>query len=257
MRYTEKIKIFFLLTTLALMFCCGRPAGARSEKALKIGVERNCPPFSYEEEAGGVSGFNVDIAKALCVAMERRCEFFALPFDGLLTELREGRLDLVMDVRATSGYSEYTAFSAPYFHARLVYVGRIPPDRAGGNRPARIGVCAGEGLRRYLEETGVSSRDAVVADEAGNIFAALQRGELDVMLVNSLQAYAFLASGAGGQFGVVGEPLPLEAFSTSHHIGMRKDDRDLGIAVDRSLREIRYNGLFLQINRAWFQYTLY
>ncbi|MDR2744284.1 MAG: ABC transporter substrate-binding protein [Desulfovibrio sp.] len=256
MRYTEKIKFFPFLPILALMLCCSRPVEVRAEKILKIGVEGNCPPFSYEEE-GGLSGFNVEIARALCVAMGRRCEFFAMPRDGLRTELREGRLDLVMDVRATSGCSEYMAFSAPYFHARFIYVGRIPRGRIEENRPVRIGVCAGGGLQRYLEETDALPHGTVVADEAGNIFAALRKGELDVMLVNSLQAYAFLASGAGGQFETVGDPLPLEAFSTSHHIGMRKDDGNLGAAVDRALQEMRYNGLFLQINRAWFSHTLY
>ncbi|MDR3358049.1 MAG: transporter substrate-binding domain-containing protein [Desulfovibrio sp.] len=257
MRYTEKIHFFIFPAAFALMFCCGRPAGVRAEQALKVGVERSCPPFSYTDEAGGFSGFNIDMARALCVAMERRCEFFALPPDGLLAELREDRLDLVMDVPATSDYAEYMDFSAPYFHARFVYVGRIPPDRTEESGPARIGVCAGSDARRYLEETDALPRNTVVAGEAENIFAALRRGELDAMLVNILQAYAFLVSGADGQFEMIGDPLPLGALSTSHRIGTRKNDRDLGAAVDRALREIRYNGIFLRINRAWFPHTLY
>jgi polar amino acid transport system substrate-binding protein len=257
MPYTDKTKFFFFLTALALAFCCGLPARVNAERVLRIGMERNSPPFSYEDEAGNPIGFDADVARALCVAMERRCEFFAMPPDGLRTELREGRLDLVMDVNAASEYSEHMAFSAPYFHARFVYVGRIPADRLEENGPARIGVRAGEGLRRYLEETDTLPRYTVVADEAGNIFAALRRGELDAMLVNSLQAYAFLASEAGRQFEIAGDPLPLEALSTAHHIGMRKDDGSLGAAVDGALREIRYNGMFLQINRAWFPHTLY
>jgi ABC-type amino acid transport substrate-binding protein len=257
MRSAGKIKFFFFLTALALAFCCCSPAGVRAEKALKIGMERNWPPFSHEDGEGNLSGFNIDIARALCVAMERRCEFFALPLESMPTELREGRLDLVMDARAASGSSGHMAFSAPYFHARFVYVGKIPVDRIEENRPARIGVHAGGALQRYLEETGSLSHNTVVADEMGNLFAALRKNDLDVMLVNSLQAYAFLFSGAGGRFGIVGEPLPLEALSTSHHIGMRKDDRDLVAAVNMALREIRYNGLFLQINRVWFPYTLY
>ncbi|MDR1659564.1 MAG: transporter substrate-binding domain-containing protein [Desulfovibrio sp.] len=256
MRYAEKIKNFFFLTAFALVLCCCSPAGAHAEKTLKIGMERNWPPFSHEDGEGNLSGFNVDIAKALCVAMERRCEFFAMPLDVLQTELRGGRLDLVMDACAASGSSEYMVFSAPYFHARFVYVGEIPVDRIEEKRPARIGVHAGGALQRYLEETN-TSRNTVVADEMGNIFTALQRHELDVMLVNSLQAYAFLASGTGGQFGIAGEPLPLEALSTSHHIGMRKDAPDIVAAVNRALQEIRYNGMFLQINRVWFPHTLY
>ncbi|MDR2054466.1 MAG: ABC transporter substrate-binding protein [Desulfovibrio sp.] len=256
MRHTEKTIFFSFLSAIVLAFFCIRPAAAHAEKALKIGLERNCPPFSYEGE-GGLSGFNVDMARALCVAMKRRCEFFAMPPDGLQTELREGGLDLVMDARAITGRSEDMAFSAPYFHARFVYVGKIPVDRIEESRPARIGVRAGGALQRYLEETGAPSRNTLVADEMGNIFAALRRDELDVMLVNSLQAYAFLVSGTGRRFEVVGEPLPLDALSTSHHIGMRKDDRDLGAALDRALQKMRYNGLFFQINRAWFSHTLY
>ena len=50
--------------------------GAQSAIAevLRMGVEGAYPPFSQKEANGTLSGFDIDIALAICAELERECE---------------------------------------------------------------------------------------------------------------------------------------------------------------------------------------
>ncbi len=47
---------------------------AQAQDTLRIGVEGAYPPFSETNSSGEVVGFDIDIANALCEAMNRQCE---------------------------------------------------------------------------------------------------------------------------------------------------------------------------------------
>ncbi|WP_460602370.1 transporter substrate-binding domain-containing protein, partial [Escherichia coli] len=50
-------------------------ANAEEPLKLKIGTEGAYPPFNFINPDGTLSGFDVDIAKALCEEMKAECEF--------------------------------------------------------------------------------------------------------------------------------------------------------------------------------------
>jgi len=60
-----------LVVTLALL--CALP-GQAAEKGLRVAVLNHSPPMSYTDEAGVLTGFNVEIMYALCEAMGVKCE---------------------------------------------------------------------------------------------------------------------------------------------------------------------------------------
>lgn len=59
------------ITAAALAALAG---GAFAQDSLRIGVEGAYPPFSFKEADGSLSGFDIEIAEALCAQMQRECE---------------------------------------------------------------------------------------------------------------------------------------------------------------------------------------
>src|SRR5262249_51989254 len=62
----------------------------------RIGVEADHPPFSFNAAGGTLTGFDVEIARALCAAMQARCEFVQQRWTMLLAGLISGRYDAAL-----------------------------------------------------------------------------------------------------------------------------------------------------------------
>ena len=60
---------------LVLLMALGVIAGVQAKewKSVRIGIEGAYPPFSRTEANGDLTGFDVDIAKALCEQMQVKC----------------------------------------------------------------------------------------------------------------------------------------------------------------------------------------
>ena len=58
-------------TFLAIVAAVAVTSPAIAADPLRIGVEGAYPPFSYVEADGTLAGFDIDIANALCAAMDR------------------------------------------------------------------------------------------------------------------------------------------------------------------------------------------
>ena len=60
---------------------------AKEWKSVRIGIEGSYPPFSRTEANGDVTGFDVDMAKALCVEMKVECTIVKQDWDGMIPGL--------------------------------------------------------------------------------------------------------------------------------------------------------------------------
>lgn len=72
------------------------PAQAKEWKEIKIATEGAYPPFNFVAADGSLQGLDVDIAKALCAAMEAKCEIVANDWDGMIPGLQANKFDAVI-----------------------------------------------------------------------------------------------------------------------------------------------------------------
>ncbi|MDR3362796.1 MAG: transporter substrate-binding domain-containing protein [Desulfovibrio sp.] len=248
-------RIFFICLALCCIFN-GWPAPAAAlERQLKIGVERNYPPFSFMNKNNTLEGFSLEIAQAICEAVERNCVFVLQPLDVLQDSLKKGEIDVVMNVRALESMSEYARFSRPYVRTRSVYIGR--PSAMRLNRPARIGVRK-DGMHYYYLTAGEKPSATVFVKNGTNaLLDDLVKGNVDMVLTNGLHAWYFLCSDEGREFDTLGPPLPPEATDANLRAAVRKNESALVEKLDKAIHDIYFNGVLLRINRKYFPYTLY
>jgi len=84
-------------------------------KVLKVGMSGNQPPMNTVNREGGLMGFDVDLAKAMALAMQVQLEIKTMPFGELMTALEEDKVDMVISGMAiTPERTELASFVGPY-----------------------------------------------------------------------------------------------------------------------------------------------
>ena len=90
-----------------------------------VAMEGNWAPWTYEDEDGNLTGFEVDVAKAVAEKLGVEAEFVTGEWDGLLAGVQNGRYDLMCN---GVGYTEERAqayyYSDFYAFNRTVLVVR-------------------------------------------------------------------------------------------------------------------------------------
>lgn len=245
---------------LLLTLCLATPV--RAEEAappLKVGLEDYYPPFALTDEEGRHSGFDHDIAEALCKAMQRSCEMVILPFDALLDAMRQGQLDLLVGGRAPSAdRRQHMDFSDSYYRSRSIYIGRpgTVEISAEGLRGKKIGSQMDTTQARFLQSQW-GNVAVVVLDSYEGVLDKLCAGELDAVLVDGLPGYAFLKSERGHPFDILTDPLSPDTLLSAAHIAVRKGDDALREAVNKAIIQIRMNGDYDRVTRKYFVFSIY
>lgn len=75
------------------------------------------PPFNFMDQSGRLSGFHIDLARAICqeLGLEARCQIQALPYDQLTTALEAGQGEAVLaGIAVTPELRARFNFTRPY-----------------------------------------------------------------------------------------------------------------------------------------------
>ena len=158
----------------------GAPAGL---SRLRFLTTLDFPPFSYLDSANHLTGFNVDLARALCDVLEiaDRCQIQAMPWEELRDSLGNGQGEAVIaGVAATETARQTMIFSRPYLRmaARFVANKKTPlaAPQSGGFGKQVIGVAAGSSHEKMLRAFFPKAVTASVAN-AGGASQAAARGK--------------------------------------------------------------------------------
>src|SRR5690606_5491196 len=81
-----------LLAVLAVAGCGG---GGSDENTLRVGTEGTYSPFSFQGTDGELTGYDVEIARAVGEKLGKQVEFVQTPWDAIFAGLESGRFDLV------------------------------------------------------------------------------------------------------------------------------------------------------------------
>lgn len=226
---------------------------------LRIGVEDDYPPFAFYDEDGRHTGFDHNIAEALCHAMDRPCVFVIKPLDELLEEIAKSRIDiLVAGLAVTPERKAFMDFSDSYFRSRSIYVARpgqisISKEGLAGKK---IATQAHTIQAQYLQEHWGNVAE-IVLDSFEGMLKKLEKGEVDVVLMDGLPGYEFLKTEAGSKFEMLDDPLPPDALMSQSHMAIVRGRDDIRQTVNAALTTIRLNGEYDAINRKYFPFSVH
>src|SRR5215510_14522360 len=61
--------------------------------AIRFLTDSDYPPFNYYDEENALTGFNIDIARAICLELAAACDIQVRPWQELLPALQRGETD--------------------------------------------------------------------------------------------------------------------------------------------------------------------
>jgi len=267
MKNTKRLLLLLaVLTAAILLAACGsketsneaaasseskeQNAWQRIEEAGKIvvGTEGLYYPITYHDETTKeLTGYDVEVARALGEKLGLEVEFKEMEFDGLLPALRNGQIDIAAnDFAITDERKEKFDFTIPVKHSYGSAIVR-ESDNSGIEsvedlKGKKVGGSATSNYSKFAQEQGA---EVIVYTGSDTVLPEIVNGRVDatlndyLVLMRSLEQYdkPGLKLAEGVKF----------SFSSSA-IVMPKDSPELKEKLDAALEELLADGTLKEIS---------
>ncbi len=226
--------------------------------AIKFLTDSDFPPFNYFDEDNVLTGFNVDIARAICLELNAACDIQVRPWADLIPALTKGEADAVIASHAPSPQLlKQVELSKPYYFTPARFAAKrdlqaieITPEGLEGRK---IGVAKHTAHEAYLRaffrdssirtfETPELARDALIV------------GTVDLLFDDGI-SLAFWLNGTASKAccelrgGPFAEP---KYFGDGVGIAVKRDDLQLKGMIDQALHSLRQSGRYEELLLRYF-----
>ena len=226
--------------------------------AIRFLTDSDYPPFNYLDEDNVLTGFNVDVARAVCLELSAACDIQVRAWPELLPALRRGEADAVIASHAVTGTAlKWVDFTDRYYHPAARFAGKRSTGRLDvtpeGLEGKKIAVTKGTAHEAYLR---AFFRDSVIGAFESHELArdALITGAVDLLFDDGVSLVFWLngtASRACCEFkgGPFGEP---KYFGDGVGIAVGREDVQLRMLINGALRRLRESGRFEELLLRYF-----
>lgn len=176
----------------AVCVLCATPVFAQEAKTreapLVIGTELDYPPYSFLDENGKATGYNVELTEAIAGVMNLDVEIRIGPWAEIRRALETGAIDAVSGMFYSVARDKVVDFSPPYtiiHHAIFVRRDAAAIETEEDLRGRDIIVMRGDIMHDYVVENGLSDNPVLVDTQAGAL-RLLASGKHDCALLAKL-----------------------------------------------------------------------
>jgi len=239
------------MSALVLTACGnnGTQADKSDEKVLKIATEGTYAPFSYHDEKGDLTGYDVEVAKAVAQKIGYKAEFVEAPWDAMLAAFDAGKVDVVFNqVGITAEREEKYLFSTPYTMSHMVVVTNTDNKDIKG-----LADLDGKKAAQSLTSNyGKTAEDAGATLVSVNGFAQaadlLASNQADVTLNDDVAYLDYMKQQPNA---------PLKVVETAKEgvpsaVLIHKDDKELQGKINQALKELSEDGTLAKISEEFF-----
>lgn len=244
-----------LVTVLALGLGLAATLPAAAQDKIRIGTEAAYKPFAWVLPSGELTGFDIDVTKALCTQMGAECEIINQSFDGLIPALKAKKIDaIIASMTITDDRLKAIDFAGPYYTVPAMFIAAKDSGlevSESGLDGKYVGVQRGTTMANYIKEKfpGASIQLYDTSDAANLDLAS---GRVDLVFADSVVLQDFLSTPDGANFAMVGAPVEdPDILGTGAGIGIRQGDDALKQKFDDALKAIIASGEYETINEKY------
>jgi arginine/ornithine transport system substrate-binding protein len=239
------------------------PAAPAELPELKVAIDPTYEPFTFKTPDGKPTGFDVDIAEAVCAEIKRKCVYVEQVWDSMIPGLQAKKYDVIVSsMSITEERQKVVDFTDKYYKtpSRIVVKSGTPFTDVASLKGKKIGVLKGSTQEKYamgeLRPAGVS----VVPYEAQDqVYLDIKSGRLDGTVADTVEVTGgFLSKPEGQGYGFVGPLLnDVKYYGTGIGIALRQGETQLKDELNAAIKAIRSNGTYDTISKKYFDFDVY
>ena len=230
---------------------------------LKVAIDPTYEPFTFKTADGKPTGFDVDIAEALCNEIKRKCVYVEQVWDSRIPGLQAKKYDVIVSsMSITDDRKKVVDFTDKYYNtpSRIVVKADTPFTDLSSLKGKNIGVLKGSTQEKYamgdLKPAGVK----VVPYEAQDqVYLDIKSGRLDGTVADSVEVTGgFLSKPEGQGYGFVGPVLnDVKYYGYGVGIALRQGETALRDELNGAIKAIRANGVYETVSKKYFDFDVY
>ena len=232
-------------------------------RLLRFVTEDDYPPFDFLAPDGSLTGFNVDLARAVCDALSVACTIQARRWDTIVDALVNGQADAgAASLVNTPDNRKRLDFTAPYYRTPARFVTRRQsalPDPTPENLVGQmIGVQAHTAHEAYLRAFYPRS-DIRSYETAASLLSALKRNEVGIIFGDGISLASWLSGAdSDGCCAFKGGPFTESRyFGEGVGLAVRKGNERLRSALDYALTKLNEDGTYSELYLKYFPIGFY
>ncbi len=221
----------------------------QDEGKLVIGTEGTYPPFTFHDEKGKLTGFDVEIATEIAKRLGVEPVFLETQWDAIFAGLDSKRFDMIANqVGIREDRIEKYDFSDPYISSAAVLIANVSNKEVTKFEDIK-GLKSAQSLTSNYAETARTYGAEIVGVEGFNqAIELINSKRVDVTINDKL---SFL------DFKKHKPDAPVQIIATADDVAQsglmfRKGNETLVTEVNKALNEIIEDGTYLKISEKWF-----
>lgn len=243
-----KKSVFCALTAAALVasMVAGTACMAEERTTFIVGFDAEYPPYGYMDENGEYTGFDLELAQAVCDLQGWELVKTPIDWDSKDLELNSGAIDCIWNGFTMNGREEEYTWSVPYVdNSQVIVVAEDSGIESLEDLAGKIvGVQADSAALKLLTDDGEQAELGATFGtlqqfkDYNTAFAELQAGSIDASAID-IGVAQYQLKGKDG-YKILDEALNSEQYA----IGFRLGDDELCNTVNESLKTLLEDGTF-------------
>lgn len=223
---------------------------------LIVGLDDTFVPMGFKDENGELTGFDVELAKAVGEKLNKEIVFQPIDWSMKETELNNGNIDFIWNgYSITDKRKEAVQFSKEYLNNRQVIItlanSKIvtKDDLKGAAVGAQNQSSAVDAIEADADRESTFDGGKTVTFETNNeAFMDLEAGRLDAIVADEILAKYYIKQRGAEKYKILDQDFGKESYG----VGMRKTDTELIEAFDKAFKEVKEDGTAKKISVKWF-----
>lgn len=249
----------FTTTLIFLLVACGAnqdntaentdTQGTKEKEVLRVGTEGTYAPFTFHNEEGELTGYDVEVIKEVAKRMGVEVEFMETQWDSMFAGLNSERFDLIANqVGINEDRLANYDFSMPYTYSSSVIV--TPADNNDIN--------SFEDLKGKKSAQSLTSNYGAIAEENGaeligveglaQSIELIKQGRADVTVNDKLAVLDYMNAQNDESVKIVAESDDVSEMAFTFN----KGNEELVDAVNQQLAAMKEDGTLAKISEEWF-----
>ena len=261
-----KQTIFCAAVTLLLAACGGQDNQATTPKSVSdslldkinnkqtlfVGTMGTYPPFTYHEKDGKLTGYDVEVTRAVAKKLGVSVEFKETPWDAMMAGLKAGRFDLVANQVALTSPERQAMFdkAEPYSWSGKMIVARhdhAPISKLDDIKGIKTAVMLASNYDEIAKKMGA---DLIHTDTMAQGLINVQQKRAEITLNDELSLLDYLKKNPNSGLKSVWRTPAEEKLGAG--LVMNKDNDEALQKINNAMKELKADGTLKKLGEQFF-----